>query len=82
MAYSTSNPPRLIAQSVGTNGGALWMYVSGDAVATVKGAGYITNGGDLGMRVNDVVIISDSATPLSSTGIVDAVVSGAAAELT
>ena len=82
MAYATTNPPRLIAQSVGTNGGALWMYVSADAAATVKGSAYISNGADLGMQVNDVVIIADSATPLSSTGIVDAVAAGGAAELT
>ncbi len=82
MAYVTTNPPRLISQSVGENGGALWMYVSADAAVTVLGAGYITNGDDLGMKVNDVVIIADSATPLSSTAIVDAVAAGGAAELT
>ena len=82
MAYVTTNPPRLISQSVGTNGGALWMYVSADAAITVLGAGYITNGDDLGMKVNDVVMIADSGTPLATLGIVDAVAAGGAAELT
>lgn len=82
MAYSTANPPRLISQSVGTNGGALWIYVSADAAATVLGAGYITDGDALGMKVNDSIIIIDSTTPLSTLAMVDAVAAGGAAELT
>ncbi|TFH42327.1 MAG: hypothetical protein E4H01_13640 [Lysobacterales bacterium] len=82
MAYATSNPPRVIADSVGATGGALWMYVSADAAATVLGAGYITNGADLGMKVNDAILIVDSATPLATLAMVDAVAAGGAAELT
>lgn len=81
MAYSTSNPPRLISEGIG-DGNALWLYVSADAVATVKGAAYISNGDALGMKVGDVILVSDTNTPLASIGIVDAVASGGAAELT
>lgn len=82
MAYSTLNPPRIIATSVGSSDGALWMYVSADVLATVIGAGYITNGDDLGMKVGDVVLVSDTTTPLGSIAVVDAVAAGGAAELT
>ena len=82
MAYATTNPPRLISQSTGSSTGGVWLYTSADAKATVIGAGYITNGDALGMKVGDVVIIADTGTPLSSTAIVDAVASGGAAELT
>jgi hypothetical protein len=82
MAYSTANPPRVIADSVGASNGALWMYVSTDALAVVIGAGYITNGDDLGMKVGDVVVVSDLTTPLGSLAVVDAVAAGGAAELT
>jgi hypothetical protein len=59
MAYSTSNPPALISQLVG---GAFreWIYRSADPAATVDTAGYITNGGALGMRVNDLVKVVDT----------------------
>jgi hypothetical protein len=65
MAYSTSNPPRLISQAIGGSG-ALWLYEHTDAIATVNTSGYITNGYDLGMQVGDTVIVRDSATPTTS----------------
>jgi len=58
------------------------MYVSTDALAVVIGAAYISNGDDLGMKVGDVVIVSDLTTPLGSLAVVDAVAAGGAAELT
>lgn len=59
MAYSTSNPPALLSQLVG---GAYrkWVYKSADPAATVDAAGYITNGGALGMKVNDLVEVVDT----------------------
>lgn len=62
MAYSTSSPPRLSFQSIA--GPRVWIYVSADASATVDASGYITNGGNLGMKVNDLVQVVDTATPL------------------
>lgn len=82
MAYATTNPPRCLVPAVGANEASLWMYVSADDKATVIGAGYFTDGDDLGFKVGDVVIIADTGTPLSSTAIVDAVAAGGAAELT
>ncbi len=61
MAYSTSNPPRCISQSVGANGGDIWFYNSADAATVVRINGYITNAGDLGMKVGDIVMQSDLA---------------------
>ena len=68
MAYATSNPPRKLLQSGIDNSqaGNLWMYTSADAVATVIAQNYITNPIDLGMAVNDLVIVVDTNTPLIS----------------
>ena len=63
MGYSTSTPPRLLAPSF-TGAGSLWYYTSADATADVDASGYITNGGNLGMKVGDLVIVNDTATPL------------------
>ena len=60
MAYATSNPPQLVQGTVGGVGAQVWSYRSTDASATVDGAGYITNGGELGMRVGDIVIVTDT----------------------
>ena len=42
---------------------AQYGYLSADAVATVIAAGYIDDGGDKGLRVNDVVVVVDSNVP-------------------
>jgi hypothetical protein len=68
MSYSTSNPPALLIQSIG--GPRVWTYKSTDAMATVDGSGYITNGYDLGMRANDTVIVTDTTNQIVSTHIV------------
>lgn len=60
MAYSTSNPPQLVQGTVGGVGSQVWSYRSTDAAATVDTASYITNGGNLGMRVGDQVIVTDT----------------------
>lgn len=60
MAYSVSNPPRLLMQPIA--GARLWQYVSTDDAATVDASGYITNGGALGMKVGDFVLVTDSDT--------------------
>ena len=40
---------------------AQFVYVSDDAVATVIAAGYIDDGDDKGLRVDDVVVVIDSS---------------------
>jgi hypothetical protein len=41
--------------------GNSWYYTSADAAATVDAAGYITNGGNLGMKVGDLVQVYNTA---------------------
>lgn len=60
MAYSTSAPPQLINQAM--NGIRMWFHTSADDTAAVDASGFITNGGDLGMKVNDIVYHKDSTT--------------------
>lgn len=60
MAYSTSAPPLLINQPIA--GVRMWYHESADATAAADASGFITNGGALGMKVNDVVYHKDSTT--------------------
>jgi len=60
MAYATSNPPRLVSQSVGSNGGDIWVYKDGDAVSTVTAVNYVTNAADLALKSGDRVIHIDT----------------------
>lgn len=57
MAYSTANPPQLINSGIGRATRQIWLYVSADAAATVDTTNYITNGGDLGLKVGDIVYV-------------------------
>lgn len=57
-------------------GGNLWGYQSSDPVATVAGAGYFTDGGNLGMNLGDVVFSRDTGqgtTLVMAIGVVTAV---------
>lgn len=73
MAYSTSNPPVLLAGGIGMAGSIpvaprIWSYSSTDAVTTVRVAAYISNGYALGMRAGDIVIVLDNdASPLTGS---------------
>lgn len=70
MAYSTSNPPRLVLPSFTNVSGemGIWQYDSTDAAATVDADGYITNGKALGMKVGDLVQVTDTdASPVIVT---------------
>ena len=74
MAYVSGNLRRISGSLDNSTGGTnLWMYTSADAVATVVAQDYITNPVDMGMAVNDLVIIVDTATPLISTARVKSV---------
>ena len=70
----------------GPTGNQVWLYAppagstQTDAVATVRGAGYIDDAGpgssggpSRGMRVNDIVITVDTSTPLTSLSRVSAI---------
>lgn len=56
MSYSTSAPPILLLSSPLAARGRVWWYENTDAETTVRVTGYITNGGNLGMRAGDLVI--------------------------
>lgn len=81
MAYDTANPPRKISDSIGASNGALWIYVDADPILTVQGAGYFSNGEELGMQLNDAVIVVDegasaaiaAVTAISAAGAVTVV---------
>jgi hypothetical protein len=79
--YSTSTPPALMCARVGGAAPAIWSYRSVDAVATVRGANYITNAQDLGMKDGDIVFSyeSDQVGPaLASVSVVGEVSSDGA----
>lgn len=60
MAYSTDTPPQLLVQGIGGVGPSIWTYSSTDAAATVDAANYITNGGELGLAVGDLMYVIDT----------------------
>ncbi|RVH21439.1 hypothetical protein [Sinorhizobium meliloti] len=79
MAYSTSNPPNMVCQSVGA-APAQWIYASTDVHTDVDAADYFSNGSALGMRVNDVVIVVKTTATIGATlHVVTAVTAGGAA---
>ena len=82
MAYSTSNPPALVHQMVGKNGGSTWVYDSADAATLVRVSGYFTDGYELGLKVGDVIHQRDTTgatvahdyvvlSVVAATGVVD-----------
>ena len=82
MAYSTATPPRLGVAAVGAVGPNLWFYDSADAATAVRASGYITNGDELGMKVGDTVIQSDTVgATVGHIYQVVSVASGGAADL-
>lgn len=76
MTYAVTNPPTKIAQTI--DGGAVWLYKSTDDDATVNGSGYVTNAGDLAMKVGDIVLVIDTTTPKGSFHYVASITKGAA----
>lgn len=78
MSYSTTNPPVCMIPRIG-GGRALWSYLSADVHTDVDASGYFTNGGALGMKVGDAVIVCDTGNSYGTTlHSVTAVTSGAA----
>ncbi len=76
MTYSTSAPPKCILPAFGGQGPSLWSYDSTDTASAVDASGYITNGGSLGMKVGDLVFVTDTdASPRIMTSHIVATVS-------
>lgn len=44
----------------------MWVYRSADTFATVKAANFISNAFEMGMKVRDLVVIIDTATPATT----------------
>jgi hypothetical protein len=64
MAYSTSSPPALTAQSIA--GGRTWTYRSTELSTIVSGTGFFSNGVSLGMRTGDFLISQNTSIPLAT----------------
>ena len=79
MAYATTNPPQCLSR--GVSGPSTWIYVDGDAHTDVDAVGYFTNGNDLGMAVNDIVFVVDTATPTGTMHVVTVSTAGGAASI-
>ena len=79
MAYATTNPPQLLVQGMG-DGVSLWAYASTDVHTDVDATDYFSNGDDLGMKVNDTVIVTKTSATIGATiHTVTAVTAGGAA---
>lgn len=81
MAYSTSNPPALIAQRVGDDAGALWMLSTTDSLLLTGVADYISDGDALGMEVGDTVVIMNTTNGKAKIATVNAVTADGAASI-
>ena len=76
MAYVTTNPPRLMVGGL-SDAPSVWLYASTDVHTDVDADDYFSNGDELGMDVNDVVIvIKTSATVGATLHVVTAVTAG------
>lgn len=73
MAYSTANPPNLVTEAPLAGAGQQWRYDSADAIATVIGAGYFSDGAVRGMLVGDIVEVNDTVNALVSSARVAAI---------
>jgi len=79
MAYATTNPPVCVIPRIGDHQ-AVWLYKSEDVHTDVDAADYFSNGSALGMKVNDVVIVTKTTATIGSTmHTVTAVTAGGAA---
>lgn len=82
MAYSSTNPPHLIAQTFGTGPG-YWVYKSTHTAAATAASSFISDGFDLGMKVGDsfrnIEVTTAGAFTAFADGCVTTVTSGAGA---
>jgi hypothetical protein len=81
MAYSTSSPPNLVVPRMGGAAAqAIWTYMSTDVHTDVDAADYFSNGDALGMKVNDIVLVTKTSATIGVTAhVVTAVTAGGAA---
>jgi len=79
MAYSSTNPPKLIAQTYGDSPGNIWAYSSTHTAAAAAASGFISNGFALGMKVGDSFRNVELTTAGAYTAFADGIVSGVTA---
>lgn len=72
MTYATTNPPQIVAGGIG-GGRRVWSYQSADAHGDVDATDYFTNGRDLGMKVGDIVYVTNTSGYTVTTHAVSAV---------
>lgn len=56
MAYDTKKLS-LVVHTIERQGPSLWTYVTSDSLATVLGAGYVSDAGNKGLRLGDIVFV-------------------------
>ncbi len=81
MAYSTDNPPKCLMSDIGNSGATIWTYRSTDGGATVDGDEYFTDAEDLGMKVGDIVFVTDSDTSQTTSHVVVTINANGSADL-
>lgn len=81
MAYDVANPPGLISRAPLSGPYQQWSYQSADADTVVRGAGYFSNAKDLGMKVGDLVYVTNTASQLTTSHVVLSISSAGAADL-
>lgn len=71
MSYTPANLAQIVNGGIGAGAPALWTHHSTDAAATVRVTGFITDGGDRGMKVGDILFhTQDTTVPIVSTMLV------------
>ena len=66
MAYSTSNPPQILAPALGSKGPQIWSYEDTDVDSAINAGDYFSNGLELGMQIGDMLYHYDTTTPKGS----------------
>jgi hypothetical protein len=69
MAYTPANLC-LVTESPMTGAGQQWTHNSADAGATVQVTGFITDGGNRGMKVGDILLHRNTASNIVSSHVV------------
>jgi hypothetical protein len=72
MAYNSADL-NLIQANVGHGGGSVWNYIEpATALATIIASGYISDGLDKGLKVNDQVLVSGLTSAVTKVTVVAA----------
>lgn len=67
MAYATTDSLILLTNAALAVGPRIWFHTSADALAAANTSGFITDGGNKGLRVGDYVIHRDSTSTTTDT---------------